>query len=322
MRLRAICVFTCWTLLAGHAALAQTTPQGFPSAPLRIYTSEVGGGVDIVARIIAEDIAPRLGQPVVVENRGGSASIAAMLVAKAPPDGHAMLFYGSPIWLLPLLQNTPYDPLRDFSPITLAASSPNILVVHPVLPVTSIKDLVALAKAHPGKLNYAAGVAGSSAHLAAELFKSMAAVNMIRISYKGSAPALTAVASGEVQLMFAVASGVPAHVQAGRLKALAVTSLKPSPLAPGLPSIAEQGLPGYEAILALGVYAPAATPAALIERLNREIVRALSAQAVRDRLFKVGFEPVGSSAAGLLAVVKADTAKWGKLIREMGIRAD
>ena len=296
--------------------------QSYPTSPVRIYTSEIGGGVDIVTRIIGEDIAPRLGQPVIVENRGGSVSIAAQLVAKATPDGHSILFYGSPLWLLPLLQKTNYDPLRDFAPITLAASSPNILVVHPVLPVKNVRELASLAQAHPGKLNYASGVAGASAHLAAELFSAMAHARMVRVAYKGSAPALTAVVSGEVQLMFAIASGVPAHVNAGRLKALAVTSLKPSPLAPGLPSIAEQGLPGYEAILALGVYAPAATPAAIIERLNQEITRTLAAPAIKERLFRVGFEAVGSTAASLLAVVKADIAKWGKVIKDAGIRSD
>jgi tripartite-type tricarboxylate transporter receptor subunit TctC len=304
------------------AAAVPAFAQSYPSAPVRIYTSEVGGGVDIVARILGEELAARLGQPVLIENRGGSVSIAAQAVAKSLPDGHAILFYGSPLWLLPLMQNTPYDPLRDFAPVTLAATSPNILVVHPVLPVTSVKDLAALAKAQPGRLNYAAGVAGASAHLAAELFNSMAGVKIVRISYKGSAPALTAVASGEVQLMFAVASGVPAHVKAGRLKALAVTSLKPSPLAPGLPSIAEQGLPGYEAILALGVYAPAATPPSIVERLNQELVRAIGLAAIRERLMRVGFEPAGSSSGGLLATVKADIAKWSKVIKEAGLRAD
>lgn len=311
-------ITVCTATLCGSSPFAQT----FPTAPIRIYTSAIGGGVDIVARIIADDIAPRLGQPVIVENRGGSASIAAQIVAKSAPDGHTLLFYGSPIWLLPLLQKTPYDPIRDFAPITLAASSPNILVVHPVLPVQSIKDLIALAKAHPGMLNYAAGVAGSSAHLAAELFKSMARVDIVRISYKGSPPALTAVVAGEAQVMFAVASGVPGHVKAGRLKALAVTSARPSPLAPGLPTIAQQGLPGYEAILDLGVYAPVATPAVLIDQLNREIARTLATSAVKEKLFRIGFEAVGSPASGLLSGVKADTAKWGKLIKETGIRAD
>ena len=288
----------------------------------RSYTSEVGGGVDIVARIVADDIAPRLGQPVIIENRGGSVSIAAQLTAKAAPDGHSILFYGSPLWLLPLLQKTPYDPVRDFAPVTLAAVSPNILVVHPVLPVASVRDLIALARAQPNKLNYASGVAGASAHLAAELFSNLAQVKLTRVSYKGSAAALTAVVSGEVQLMFAVASGVPAHVKAGRLKALAVTSEKPSPLAPGLPSMAEQGLPGYEAILALGVYAPAATPTSIVERLNQEIARALTTPAIKERLHRVGFDPVGSTAAQLLSMVKTDIAKWGKVIREAGIKAD
>lgn len=301
---------------------AAASAQSFPAVPIRIVTSAVGGGVDIVARIIAEDMSPRLGQPVIVDNRGGSASIPAQIVASAAPDGHTILFYGSPIWLLPLLQKTPYDPIRDFAPVTLAASSPNILVVHPVLPVNSVRDLVKLARSQPGKMNYSAGVAGSSAHLAAELFNAMAGVNIVRITYKGSAPALTAVVSGETQVMFAVASGVPGHVKAGRLKALAVTSERPSPLAPGLPTVAEQGLPGYEAILDLGVYAPAATAPALIEFLNREIVRSVSTPGVKEKLARIGFESAGSTSAKLVAGVKADTAKWGKLIAERGLRAE
>lgn len=308
----------CAAILANGSAMG----QAFPNAPIRIFTSEIGGGVDLVARIVAEGLVPRLGQPVIVENRGGSAIIPAQIVAKAATDGHTMLFYGSPIWLLPLLQSTPYDPIRDFAPVTLAASSPNILVIYPALPVSSVRELIALAKAQPGKLNYAAGVAGSSAHLAAELFKSMAGVDIARISYKGSAAGLTAVIAGQVQMMFAIAAQVPAQVKAGKLRALAVTSERPSALAPGLPSMAEQGLPGYEAILDLGIYAPAGTPAPRIERLNREIVQVLFTNDSKEKLFRTGFEPVGSSAEQLLASVKSETAKWGRLIREAGIRAD
>ena len=306
------------TILSSYCAIGQT----FPNAPVRIFTSEIGGGVDIVARIVADGLGPRLGQPVIVENRGGSAIIPAQIVAKAPADGHTMLFYGSPIWLLPLLQATPYDPIKDFAPVILAASSPNILVVNPSLPATSVRELIALAKAQPGKLNYAAGVAGSSAHLAAELFKAMAGVQITRISYKGSAAGLTAVIADQVQMMFAIAAQVPAQVKAGKLRALAVTSAKPSTLAPGLPSMAEQGLPGYEAILDLGVYAPAGTPSARIERLNRDIAQVLFTNDAKEKLFRAGFEPVGSSAEQLLASVKSETAKWGKLIKEAGIRAD
>ena len=306
-------------LLAAGAVCAQS----YPTKPIRLIVAfPAGGSTDIIARIVAQKLQDTIGQPVVIENRGGSVSIAAQLTAKATPDGHSILFYGSPLWLLPLLQKTPYDPVRDFAPVTLAAVSPNILVVHPVLPVSNVRELVALARAQPNKLNYASGVAGASAHLAAELFSNLAQVKLTRVSYKGSAAALTAVVSGEVQLMFAVASGVPAHIKTGRLKAVAVTSEKPSPLAPGLPSIAEQGLPGYEAILALGVYAPAATPAPVIERLNQEITRTLAAPAIKERLHRVGFDPVGSTAAQLLSMVKTDIAKWGKVVTEAKVRAE
>ena len=312
------------TIAGAMAILAAgvTHAQDFPAKPIRIVTSEIGGGVDMLARLIGQGLTAGFGQPVVVENKGGSVSISAQIVAKSVPDGYKLLVYGSPVWILPLLQKTPYDPARDFSPITLAVSSPNILVVNPSLPATSVKELIALAKAKPGELNYGAGVAGASAHLSAELFKSMAGVRITHVSYKGSPPALTAMIAGEVQVMFAVAATVPGHQKAGRLRALAVTSIKPTELAPGLPTVSDSGLPGYESVLMIGIYAPANIPADRTRWLNREIVRVLFREDLKDRLFNLGVEPVGSTPEQLLGVVKSDVAKWGKVIKEAGIRID
>ena len=286
-------------LLTPSLVCAQAQPA-YPVKVVRIITTAPGSGTELAARIIARGLTQALGQQVIVDNRG---IIGVEMTAKAAPDGYTVLHYTSPVWLLRYMQEVRWDVERDLAPVTLASRTPNIIVVHPSLPVNSVRQLIDLAKRRPGEINYAAGSLGASAHLSTELFSSMAGVRFTRVSYKGSAAALTAVVSGEVQLMFAVASGVPAHIKTGRLKAVAVTSEKPSPLAPGLPSIAEQGLPGYEAILALGVYAPAATPAPVIERLNQEITRTLAAPAIKERLHRVGFDPVGSTAAQLLSKI-------------------
>ena len=215
-----------------------------------------------------------------------------------------------------------YEPLRDFAPVTLALATPNILVVHPSLPVKSVRELVALAKAKPGDLNYASGNAGTSNHLAAELFKSMAGVNLTRIPYKGGAPAISDLVGGQVQLMFGASLAVAQHVQSGRLRALAVTSAKPSALAPGLPTVAEAGVPGYASVAIFGVLAPAKTPPSLIERLNREIVKVLQTTEVKERLFNAGSEVVASSADAFGAAIKSEMTTLGKLIKDSGIRDD
>ncbi|MBI4188930.1 MAG: tripartite tricarboxylate transporter substrate binding protein, partial [Betaproteobacteria bacterium] len=263
-------------------------------------------------------------QVVIVENRGGSPAIAGETVAKATPDGYTLLLGTNSLWILQLIQNTPYDTLRDFSPLTIASRSPNILVVHPSLPVKSVKELIALAKAKPGALSYASGPVGSAPHLAPELFKAMAGVDIVRIGYKGGAPALNGLIGGEAQLMFAVASGgvMTTFVKSGRLRALAVTTAQPSELAPGLPTVAASGLPGYESDTIAGMLAPARTPARLINRLNQEIVRVLNRADVKERLFNVGTEVVSGSPAEFAAVLKSEMAKWGKVIKDAGIRAD
>jgi tripartite-type tricarboxylate transporter receptor subunit TctC len=296
--------------------------QEFPSKPVHIVTSEPGGGNDFAARMIAQALSVSLGQQVIVDNRGGaSGAIAGELVAKAPPDGYMLLLYGSNIWLLPFLRNNvPYDPLRDLAPITLAVRAPNILVVHPALPVKSAQELIALSRKRPGALNYGTGAIGSSSQIATELFKAMGKLNILQIPYKGNGIALNALIAGEVQLAFATPGSVAAHIKSGRLRALAVTSPQPSPLLPGLPTVASAGLPGYEATSIVGMFAPAKTPEAVIARLNQETVRVLNRAEVKERFLQSGVETVGSTPEEFGAVVRSEMARLGKVIREANIR--
>jgi tripartite-type tricarboxylate transporter receptor subunit TctC len=312
-----------WMFSVGLLVLGAgfASSQSYPNKPIRIVTIEAGGGGDLAARLIAQGLSGSLGQQVLVDNRGGGV-IAIEIVAKAPPDGYTLLLYGGTLWIGPLLQKVSWDPVRDFSPITLAVTFPNIVAVHPSMPVKSVKELTALAKARPGELNYGSGSIGASTHLAAELFKSMAGVNIVRVPYKGGGPATIALVTGEVQLMFATVGLVTPHVKSGRLRALAVTTAQPSALAPGLPTVAASGVPGYESASILGILAPAKTPEGIINRLNQEIVRALHRPEVKERLFSSGVETVGSSPVELAATMRAESAKWGKVVKEAGIRAE
>jgi tripartite-type tricarboxylate transporter receptor subunit TctC len=226
------------------------------------------------------------------------------------------------MWTLPFMQNVPYDAAREFSPVSLATAQPNILVVHPSVPAKSVKELVALARAKPGELNYARGPAGIPIHLAAELLKSMAGINIVPVPYKGSAAALSAAVAGEVNLMFPTATQMIAYRQSDKLRALAVTSAQPSALAPGLPTIASTGFPGYEVMSLFFFLAPAGTPAAVINRLNQELVQVLSRADIRERLFNAGIEALPSTPAQVTAAMKSETATMGKLIKDIGIRAD
>jgi tripartite-type tricarboxylate transporter receptor subunit TctC len=306
-------------VLVIEPAFAQT----YPTKPIRVVTSEPGGGNDFAARTIGQAIAPRLGQSWVIDNRGGAGgAIAAEAVARAPGDGYTLLVYAANIWYIPLLRsNVPYDPIRDFAPITWAARSPNTVVVHPTLPVKSMKELIALAKARPGQLAYASGGTGSSTQLAVELFKSMAKVDILRVPYKANAPALNDLIAGNTQVMFPTAGTVAPHINSGRLRALAVTSAEPSPLAPGLPTVAAAaGLPGYESISIYGVLAPSKTPPVIVQQLNQAIVGVLGQPEVRERFFNVGMEVVGSTPEQFAAVIKADMARMAKVIKEAGIK--
>ncbi len=296
--------------------------QEFPARPVRIVTAEIGGGNDFAARLIAQGVTQALGKAVIVENRGGSVVVSAQIVAKAQPDGHTLLLYGSNLWILPFMRDrVPYDPIADFAPITIATSSPCVLVVHPALPAKSAAELIALAKAKPGELNYA-GASGGIIHIAAEVFKSMAGLNMVYVPYKGGSPALTALIAGQVQLMFPTAGTVAPHLKSGRFRALAITSAQRSPLFPDLPTVAATGLPGYESVARFAVLAPAKTPPAIVDRLNREIVRVLAMSDVKEKFNNAGIEPVGSTPARLAATMKSEMATVGKTLRAAGIRAE
>ncbi len=311
------------SLLLVAMAAAQSSPE-YPRRPIRIVTAEPGGGNDFAARVIAQAIGSGLGQPMIVDNRGGAGGlIAADIVAKATPDGHTLLLYANNVWIIPLLQSkVPFDAVRDFAPVTWVAKSTNTLVVHPSLPVKSVEDLIAYAKARPGELNYGSGGNGSSTHLAVELFKSMARVDIVRVTFKGNGPALNALFAGEVHMMIATAGTVTPHLKSGRLRGLAVTSPQPSPLAPGLPTIASAGLPGYESLQIYSVFAPARVPPAIVKRLNEEIVRTLGQQDVREKLLGNGMEPVGSTSQFLAETMKSEIVRISKVIKDAGIRGN
>ena len=294
--------------------------QSYPTKPIRVLSAEVGGGADFVARLIAQRISGPLGRQVVVENR--PSRLIGEIASKATPDGYTLLLASSTFLFAPLFGETPYDPVKDFSPISMLAKAPNIVVVHPSVPVTSIKELIALAKAKPGALNYGSGGTGSSLHLAAELFKQMAGVNITRIAYKGAGPAMNDLIGGQVQIVFATAGTVSSHVKSGRLRALAVTSLKPSALAPGLPTVAASGVPGYEIEAIYALEAPTKTPAAIIKQLNQVIVMALNDADLKEKFLNAGIEVASSSPGELAAKIKSEIAKITKLIKDQDIRVN
>jgi tripartite-type tricarboxylate transporter receptor subunit TctC len=304
-------------MLFGLFIAGMAWAQAYPAKPVRIVTVAPGSANDIVARLIAQEIRNSLGQPVVVDNRG---TVAAELVARAPADGYTLLLYGSAVWLSPFIRaSTPYDPVKDFAPITLVASSPNVVVVHPSLPVKSARELIALARSRPGEINYAAGSLGAAPHLAAELFKAMGKLNIVRVSYKGTGGSLIGIISGEVGLMFPTAGSVTPYIKSGKLRALAVTSLQPTALAPGLPLLSET-LPGYESVSLNGMLAPARTPDPVIRQLNAEVAKVMTRADIKEKLVAAGTDAMSTSPEQFAAIIQADMAKWGKVIREAGIR--
>ena len=311
---------TLMLFIALACAMNASGAQSYPTKPVRIVTAEVGSGNDLAARAIALSVSGPIGQQFIVDNRGFIASEIAM---KSAPDGYTLLCYGAPMWLSPFLRaRVPWDPLKDFAPITLTVETPNLLVLHPAVAAKSLDELLALVRAKPGELNYAASSVGSTPHLAAELFRVMTGVNIVRVPYKGSGPALNALIAGQVQLMFPGAGTAMPHVKSGRLRALAVTSLHPSPLAPGLPTLSSLGVKGYQSSSPFGMFAPAHTAEPIIKKLNHEIVRALNRPDVRERLFNAGMEVIAGTPAQLTATLKTEMAHWGKLIRDAGIREE
>ena len=302
--------------------LSKSSAQASPNKPIRLVTSDVGGGNDFIARLIVSGLTAGFGQPVVIENRP-SGVIPGSIVSKATPDGYTLLIYGGTFWLGPLLQaNVPYDVVKDFAPISLLTSSPNIMVVTPSFPANSVKELIAMAKAKPGSLNYASTAPGSAIHLAAELFKSAAGVDIVRIAYKGTGQAVNDVVAGQVHLMFPNAAAAAQLVRAGKLKALAVTSAKPSVLFPDLPTVSASGVPGYESGSAFGMFAPARTPASIVGRVNEQVVKALNKPDVREKFFNAANEVIGSSPEQLAATIRSEYARVGKVIKDAGIRAE
>lgn len=295
-------------LVRGEVAYGQ---DKYPGKVIRIVTATPGSNHDWGARLTAQELSPRIGQPVIVENRG---SIAVEHVAKeAAADGYTVLFYGAYAWLQPLLRKVNWDPLADFAPITLAMSSPNVLAVHPSLPVKSVKELIALAKARPNDLNYSAGGGGSTPHVAGELFKYMAGLRIVRVYYKGSGPSMIGLLVGEVQMMFAALGPVLPLVRQGKVKGLAVSTPKRTPLMPELPAVAET-LPGFTAEATIGFFVPRHTPLTVVTYLNREIVQALKAVDPK-RLANAGVEIVGSSPEAFATFMKSEMTRMGEVMR-------
>lgn len=299
--------------------------QDFPVKPLRLVVgSTPGGGTDISARLIAPKMSEQFGHQVVVENRpGATTTIGVNHVVRSAPDGYTMLMGVSSLAINPhILKNVPYDALKDLAPISQVLVAPNIVVAHPSLPARTVKELVALARARPGELDFAAGGAGSSQHLAIELFLYMTGTRMMHVPYKGQGMALIDVVAGQVPLMMAnVISALP-HVRTGRLRALGVTGPRRAAVAPDIPTIAEAGVPGYEVLQWYGILAPAKTPREIIARLNAAVVHAVRDARIRERISGDGGEPVGNTPEQFNAILRADYQKWGDVIRKAGIRVD
>ena len=312
-------VWICSTI-AAILWLGAVSAQSYPNKAIRIVTSEAGAGNDRLARIVAMGISGPLGQPVIVENRG--ATVSGVVGAQALPDGYTLFVGSNGIWLGEFLQDNPPYTIKDFAPVTTISVQPAVLVVSPTLSVTSFKELIALAKSKPGELNYGSSANATLSHLAGELLKAMADVNIVRVPFKGAGPALNALLGNQVQLTFPTASTVAPLAKAGKLRALAVTGLKPSPLLPDVPTISASGLAGYEVVGIVGVFAPAKTPMAILNRLNQEIVRAINSSEVRQRILALGSEPGGNTTQEFRNVIKADMARMGKLIKDAGIRED
>jgi tripartite-type tricarboxylate transporter receptor subunit TctC len=316
----------CYALLVlacGHTPSAYA--QSYPVKPVRFVAPYPPGGVnDIVARIIGQRMSQVLGQQWLIENRAGRGGVLGSdYVAKAAPDGYTLVHGGmGSFTLAPFLGKVPYDTLRDFAPVTLTARAPNVIAVHPSLPARSLKELIALARTHPGELNYATSGVGSTPHLTAALFVTMAKVQMVHIPYKGGAPATIDLLAGQIPVGFSPIASLKPHIESGKLRGLAVSSLERSPSLPNLPTVSEAGIPGFEMNPWFGVLAPAGTPHEVIGRLNTEIVRFLRTPEAAKQFAAQGVEIAHSTANEFLGVIKSDLAKWSKVIRENDIRGD
>lgn len=308
-------------LLAGAHALA----QDYPTGTIRVVVPfPAGGGVDGMGRILAQKLTERLGKQVIVDNRGGAnGMIGSTMVAKSANDGYTLLVNGANFVTTPsLYRKVTYDPFKDFEPVSLAAMAPNVLVVHPSLPATSVKGLIALAKAHPDDVNYASSASGSTPHLAAELFKTLTGVNMVHVPYRGTGPAIAGLLSGEVGVMFMPAIAAVSHVKSGRLRALGVTTLERLPALPDLPTVAETGLKGYQSSQWYGVLAPAGTPVTVLNKLSSSLMKIMQEPQMKQRMTSNGSLAVGSTREAFAAHLRSEFDKWAKVIKRSGARVD
>jgi tripartite-type tricarboxylate transporter receptor subunit TctC len=313
-------------IVAGLALAGPAKAQDYPSKPIRLVVPfAAGGATDVLARLVGERLTASLGQQVVVDNRpGAGGNIGSDIVARAEPDGYTILMgaVGTHAINPSLYPKMPYDPVKDFAPVTLVASVPNVLVVNPEVPAKSVQELIDLAKAKPGELNFASSGNGTSIHLSGELFKAMTGTDIVHVPYKGSGPAVTDLLGGQVQMMFDnMPSSLP-HVKAGKLRALGVTSAKRSPALPEVPTIAEAGVPGYDATSWFGILAPAGTPEPVVTRLQGAIVQALGEPEMRQRMADLGAEPVGDTPAEFGQFIAAEIAKWAKVVNDAGVKLE
>ena len=319
----ALCRVVCLLLAMVEPASVAEAAEVYPSKPIRLIVPfSPGGPADVLARMVGDKIGASMGKPVVVDNRAGAGgNIGMALGAKAAPDGYTLVLApaGNLTVNPSLYRNVPYDVAKDFAPVTVVAAVPNILVVHPSIPAKNLTEFIAYAKSHPGQLNFSSPGAGSGAHLAGELFKSVVGADMVHVPFNGIAPAVTAVLAGDVQLMFAGAPAVLQHVRAGKLHALGVASLKRMVGAPDLPTLSESGLAGFDVSSWYSIVAPAGTPPEIIARLQREIDKALREPDVREKLAGLGAEPIANTPAEFAAMIKTETAKWSEIVKSAKI---
>ncbi|MFO1398981.1 MAG: tripartite tricarboxylate transporter substrate binding protein [Burkholderiales bacterium] len=312
------------SLVAGALPFGASAQQ-WPDKPIRfVMSAPAGSSIDVIGRTIGDKLKDRLGQPVIVDNKpaaGGTVAVAE--VARAAPDGYTMVLgFNGPLATAPMLQKVPYDVQKDLAPVITTTSQPNVLAVNAQLPVKDLKELVAYAKAHPGKLNYASVGPGSSSHLNGELLKSLAGIDIVHIPFNGSPPAVTSTVQGETQMIFAVMQPLQPQIQAGKLRAIGVTSAKRFPLYPDLPTFAEAGFPKYETLAWNGIMVPAGTPKAVIDRLNSEINAIFKMPDVQQKLSAAGFELVGGTPEQFGALIRAEQEKWAPIIRSANIKID
>ncbi|MBI3707143.1 MAG: tripartite tricarboxylate transporter substrate binding protein [Proteobacteria bacterium] len=317
-------IFAAGAALVAAASIAAA--QSYPSKPIRLIVPYApGGAAGILARVAADRMTHGLGQPIIVDHRPGAGTIIGVdLAAKAAPDGYTLVMgtVTSHAMVTSLSTNVPFDPEKDFAPISLIASLPFILVVHPSVPAASVAELVALAKARPGQLNYGSAGNGTSNHLAGELFKSAAGLDMVHIPYRGSGPAMLDLVGGQIPLMFDLTITALPQIAGGKVRALAITSARRSALAPALPTMAEAGAPGVEVVSWFGILAPAGTPPAIVTRLNAEIVKAMQAPDVKELLAGQGADALTSTPQEFAAYISAERAKWARVVREAGIKPE